>query len=191
NLVSNDGYDNFATADTDFARGERLIASVYEALRANPAVFERALLMITYDEHGGFFDHATPPVGVPNPHAHPSLGVRLLHLLLHRRAAAFDFTMLGPRVPAVVISPYIPRSTVDERIHDHAAVPATLRALFAPGAEPLTSRDGWAAPLHDLLTLAAPRADLPDLSAFAAPSPTGSPGVPTTPAGRENVPAYY
>jgi phospholipase C len=190
NLVDDAAYDSFAATDTDFARADMLLAHVYESLRANPELFGRTLLLVTYDEHGGFYDHVLPPVGVPNPHAHPDLGTRLLHLLLHRRARAFDFTMLGVRVPAVVISPRIPRGTVDSHVRDHASVPSTLRALFAPAAPPLTARDAWSPPFHGVVTLNQPRDDLPDLSAFAAPPPPRPP-VPPEPVGAENVPAYY
>jgi phospholipase C len=68
NLVANDVYDTYPDgADTDFARGEALVASVYEALRANPDTFNRTILLITYDEHGGLYDHLPPPTGIPSP----------------------------------------------------------------------------------------------------------------------------
>ncbi|MGH3972200.1 MAG: alkaline phosphatase family protein [Pseudonocardiaceae bacterium] len=60
---------------------------------------------------------------------------------ISRKTRSFDFTMLGPRVPAVVVSPYIAAGTVDDTVRDHASVPATLRAVFAPDAAPLTRRD--------------------------------------------------
>jgi hypothetical protein len=75
----------------------------------------------------------------------------------HRKTSAFDFTLLGPRVSAVVVSPCIPAGTVDTRIRDHASVPATVRAIFAPDAAPLTARDAWAAAFHSVLTLDRPR----------------------------------
>ena len=174
NLVTDAAYDDFDdAADTDFARGETLIASVYESLRAQPDLFARTLLVITYDEHGGLYDHVAPPRGVPAP-GKPSRGASFAHLFLEETSAAFDFSMLGPRVPAVVVSPLIAAGTVDATVRDHAAIPATLRALFAPNAEPLTARDAWAPPVHDLLTLDEPRtADLPDLSAYATPEAGG------------------
>ena len=180
NSVTDAGYDNFTDdADTDFARGEALIATVYESLRANPSLFERSLLVITYDEHGGIYDHVPPPVGVPNPGAEPGFWARLLRAIVHRKAKAFDFTMLGVRVPAVLVSPYVAAQEVRTEVHDHASVPATLRALFAPDAEPLTARDAWATPFDSVLTLTEPRRDdLPDLSAYtvAAPKELGSTG---------------
>jgi phospholipase C len=173
NLVSDAAYDTYDddTVDTDFARAERLTAWVYEALRAHPEVFARTLLVITYDEHGGLFDHVPPPTDVPPPGDPQPWWTRVLNALWHRNTAAFDFTMLGPRVPAVLVSPLIPAGTRDGRVHDHASVPATLRRLFAPDADPLTNRDAWSTPFHDVATLAEPRTDLPDLSAEATPAP--------------------
>jgi phospholipase C len=197
NLVSNDAYDTFTlTGESDFTRGEHLVATVYEALRARPDVFEKTLLLVTYDEHGGLYDHVPPPTDVPSPGG-PLSGVgRVQRFLLYRKCAAFDFTMLGPRVPAVVISPRIRAGTVDVQAHDHASIPATLRALFAPHARPLTERDNWAAPFHELGTLPKARTDLPDLSAhttrltsaISAPRTALAAAADTEPAA---VPAYY
>jgi phospholipase C len=171
NLVSNEKYDSYddESVDTDFARAERLIATVYEGLRAAPEVFARTLLVITYDEHGGFYDHVPPPTGVPAPGDPLGPLARLLRGIFHRQVRAFDFTMLGPRVPAVLVSPLVPRGTVDHRVHDHASVPATLRELFAPSAAPLTRRDAWSLRFDDVASLGEPRTDLPDLSAQTTP----------------------
>jgi phospholipase C len=168
NLVSASAYDAFGdSAATDFARAETLIATIYEALRANPALFDRSLLLLTYDEHGGFYDREAPPVGVPSPGTKQEWGTRLRHLFVRRKSAHFDFTMLGPRVPAVVISPYVPAGTVDDTVHDHSSVPKTLRQIFAADAHHLTARDEWAQPFHTVLSLTTPRrTDLPDLSRF-------------------------
>jgi phospholipase C len=168
NLVSNAAYDNFTLhGESDFTRAERLIATIYEALRAHPEVFDKTLLLITHDEHGGLYDHVPPPTGVPSPGGEVSTVGRVQRALLYRKTAAFDFTMLGPRVPAVVISPRVPAGTVDAEPRDHASIPATLRTLFAPDAEPLTARDRWSPPFHGLLTLPGPRTDLPNLSKYA------------------------
>ncbi len=70
----------------------------------------------------------------------------LMKALPHRRVSSFDFTMFGPRVPAVVVSPYVPAGRVDDTVRDHASIPATLRAVFAPSAPPLTNRDAWSPP---------------------------------------------
>jgi phospholipase C len=175
NLVSDAAYDAFTPGTaTDFSRAESLIATIYEALRANQTLFERTVLLVTYDEHGGFYDHVPPPVGVPSPGTRQDWATRLRHLLLRRRAAHFRFELLGPRVPAVVISPYVPAGTVDDTVRDHSSVPRTLREIFAPAAAALTARDEWAKPFHQLLSLVDPRrGDLPDLSRFVAPTAPG------------------
>jgi phospholipase C len=193
NLVSDAAYDTFTPAgETDFTRAERLIASVYEALRGNPAVFARTILLITYDEHGGLYDHRPPPSGIPAPGGARGVPGRMLHAIWHRKMRSFDFTTLGPRVPAVIVSPRIAQATVDHRERDHASIPATLRALFAPSAPPLTPRDAWSAPFFDLLRLPKARTDLPDLSAYLRPPPAAA----TTPpvlaaAGATSAPAEH
>jgi phospholipase C len=120
---------------------------------------------------------------------------RVQRALLYRKTAAFDFTMLGPRVPAVVISPRVPAGTVDAEPRDHASIPATLRTLFAPDAEPLTARDRWSPPFHGLLTLPAPRTDLPSLSEYATGLTTAitasAVAVPAAVTETPTVPDYY
>jgi phospholipase C len=197
NLVSNSAYDTFTLpGESDFTRAERLIATIYEALRAHPEVFDKTLLLITYDEHGGLYDHVPPPTGVPSPGGEVSTVGRVQRALLYRKTAAFDFTLLGPRVPAVVISPRIRAGTVDSEPRDHASIPATLRSLFAPDAEPLTARDRWSPPFHGLRTLPEPRTDLPDLSEYATGLTTAitaavAAPLPATLAETPTVPGYY
>ncbi len=186
NQVADADYDRLpANGPGDFARGESLIAQVYEALRTNPDVFRRSVLLVTYDEHGGFYDHVPPPTAVPAPGGPPRPGVTgwLIQHLLRRKSESFDFTMLGVRVPALVISPFVPIATVDATVRDHASVPATLREVFAPGAAPLTARDAWAPTFTSLLSLTEPRDDLPDLSGRLTGEPVPAPvPVPAVPA---------
>lgn len=78
----------------------------------------------------------------------------------------FNFTRLGVRVPAVVVSPYINAGTVihspeEKPEYCHSSIPATLRALFAPNEPFLTKRDAWAATFDELLTRDTPRSDCP------------------------------
>jgi phospholipase C len=81
----------------DVAQGQKLIKEVYEALRASPQ-WNEILLIITYDEHGGFHDHVPTPVAdVPSPDG----------LVGSAPPYSFDFKRLGVRVPALLISPWI------------------------------------------------------------------------------------
>jgi phospholipase C len=152
----------------DVTRGEMLIKATYEAIR-NSAVWNNSVLIVTWDEHGGFYDHAVPPAAIApgdTEAAHNKFG--------------FTFQQYGPRVPAVVVSPLIPRNLIDHRLYDHASIPATLEAIF--GLAPLTKRDAAANTLTPLVSLAVPRdtpKTLPQLaqSGFAAHELLASPAV--------------
>jgi phospholipase C len=137
----------------DFERAEQLISDVYEALRSNYELFARTLLVITYDEHGGLFDHAPPPTNARAPtlgKAVLSWSRQLVSSFVTYRGTRFHFRMLGPRVPAVIVSPWIPRG-LDATVYDHSSIPATLRRLFAPTAPPLTRRDRHAKTFEHLV----------------------------------------
>lgn len=133
----------------DVTRGERRLKEIYEAIRNSP-VWDRSLLMITYDEHGGFYDHVLPPTTIdPGDHTtHPD-----------NNRFGFNFKQLGVRVPAVIVSPYIKRGIIDHRLYEHSSVLATIENQFKLSS--LTQRDKQATPLSSLLTLTEPRTDAP------------------------------
>ena len=132
----------------DVAKGEKLIHDVYYALRNGPH-WKDTLLVITYDEHGGNFDHVPPPWGaVPPDDSAGEFG--------------FDFTRFGVRVPALLVSPRIAAGTVFRAKHgviDHTSVLKTIELRW--DIDPLTARDKSAPDLGDALTLAIPRTDDP------------------------------
>ena len=161
-------FANSQHAPYDIRYGEHFIADVYEALRAHP-IWEKTLLIVTYDEHGGYYDHVTPPVtGVSNPdglvsptqydreqaRANPNASGYLL-----KPGYVFDFTRLGLRVPALLISPWIARGLVDSTRYQHTSILATLRDLFGVGT--LTKRDAEATSFSSVLSLKAPRTNTP------------------------------
>lgn len=131
--------------------GEKLIKQVYEAIKASP-VWESSLLIISWDEHGGFYDHVHPGPAVSPSDA--ELGSKY-------NQYGFDFTRLGVRVPAIVISPRIPAGTIDHRAYDHSSIPKTIEQVF--GLEPLTDRDKNANSIAALLTLSKARERVPDV----------------------------
>jgi phospholipase C len=143
----------------DVTRGEALIKSTYEAIR-NSAAWNRSILIITWDEHGGFYDHATPPAAVAP--GDTAVGAKY-------NQNGFTFQQLGVRVPALVVSPLIPRNLIDRRVYDHASIPATAESLF--GLNSLTARDRQANRLDALITLKTPRSDAP--TALPAPAVSG------------------
>jgi phospholipase C len=135
------------------ACGEWLIKYVYESIRNSP-IWNDSLLIVTWDEHGGFYDHLAPGQTV-------APGDNSLTSPLNQYA--FPFDQLGVRVPAIVVSPCIPQNLIDHRIYDHASIPATVEAIFDLPA--ITQRDARANNLTSLITLAAPRATLQTLPA--------------------------
>jgi phospholipase C len=133
----------------DVTRGEELIKKVYETLRNSPH-WNESLLLVTYDEQGGFFDHATPPATVS-----PGDIISDEDNNHHN----FNFEQLGVRVPAIAISPLIPGNLVDHTIYDHTSLLATVESLF--GLKALTNRDAQANDLNHLFSLGTPRNDAP------------------------------
>jgi phospholipase C len=140
----------------DVAAGEVLIHDVYTALRNGPA-WASTLLIITYDEAGGTYDHAPPP-GDAAPPGDGTVG-----------ELGFDFTRFGVRVPAILVSPLIAAGTVYRSAGpiDHTSVLKTIQERW--GTVSLTARDAAAASLADVLTLAEPRTDDP-LQGIAPPA---------------------
>ncbi len=143
------------------AYGERLIARCYDALR-NGAGWDETLFIITYDEHGGIYDHVPPPAAVSPDDADPD---------------GFAFDRYGVRVPAVLISPWIPEGSVvrppagSKYPFDHASILSTLRKLFDLG-EPLTRRDAAAPDLLGALSLPSPSNAGPASLALPTVTPT-------------------
>ena len=123
--------------------GEQLIADVYNCIRSSK-LWAKTLLIITYDEHGGCYDHVPPPAAT-EPEA-------------PREGQVFKFDRYGVRVPAVIISPYVEPGTKlrpPGRIpYDHTSIIATLRKRFPALGGPLTQRDAAAPDLERVLTLA-------------------------------------
>ena len=105
------------------------------------------MFIITWDEHGGFYDHVAPLGGAVEPGDQPAFP--------GANRYGFRFDQYGPRVPAVVISPLIPANTIDHRPYDHSSILATIERLFK--LQPLTKRDRAAQELSGLASLAAPR----------------------------------
>jgi phospholipase C len=104
--------------DHNVQAGELFIAQVYNAIHQNPPLWRSSVLVITYSNHGGIYDHIAPPAAVPDGFT-ASAGAT-------GTGSAFRFDRYGVRVPAVIISPYIPKGTVDHTVYDHASIPATV-----------------------------------------------------------------
>ena len=147
--------------DHDVREGERFIASVYNAIKSHAALWESTALVITYDEHGGIYDHVAPPACTPDGFvAQPNATLT---------GKPFHFDRLGVRVPAVLVSPWIPKATVvpgagapGGRVFEHASIPATVTRHFIGAYDDRSVREKNAETFLDLLTAGAMRTDTPD-----------------------------
>jgi phospholipase C len=131
----------------DVALGEQLLYDLYNTLRKSPA-WNDTLLLITYDEHGGNYDHVAPPANAVAPDN--CVG----------EFDNFDFSRYGVRIPALLISPRIQAGSVfraKQGTIDHTSVLATIEQRW--NIKPLTKRDAEAPDLGDVLTLATARTD--------------------------------
>ena len=133
----------------DVQRGQALVADVYDAIRTNEALWESTLLVVTYDEHGGFYDHVVPKVGdtiAPDSDSSPG-------------EHGFGFDQLGVRVPAVLVSPLLDAQVLHDRF-DHTSLLRMLQDLWGIGD--LGKRTANAkSPLAALTLRATPRTDTP------------------------------
>jgi phospholipase C len=143
----------------DISRGEQFLYQIWEAVSESPGR-NNILLIITYDEHGGCYDHVLPPLGAANPDSAGKSG---------SEGCLFD--RFGVRVPTVVVSPFVQAGTVfrsdTATPYDHTSVLATLRDwLPISSNQMLPSRRIAVAPnLGQVLTLTEPRKDKPSITA--------------------------
>jgi phospholipase C len=128
----------------DVRRGQRLVAQVYNALLlGGNDIWRKSLLVVVYDEHGGFYDHVIPEFEVPDDRP--------------------TFRNYGVRVPAFVISPWIGRGTVNHTVFDHTSIVKTILKRFCAkrnGSIPdMGVRIASAKDLGPLLSEQVPRTD--------------------------------
>lgn len=124
--------------------GQAFVAKVVNAVFASP-LWARTALFITYDEHGGFYDHVPPPPACVPDDIPPVLRPG-------DEPGAFD--RYGIRVPFVVVSPYAKKKFVSHRTYDHTSVLRFIETRFDLPA--LTRRDANADPLLDLFNFKKP-----------------------------------
>ena len=145
----------------DVARGEQYLYEIYQTLR-NSSLWEKTLLVITYDEHGGTYDHVPPPENAKQPKDCPD-------------NKGFNFQRFGVRVPTVLVSPWIKEQTIfripepDTDLNgsdpdaptafDHTSILRTVEQRFGLGH--LTDRDLNAPPIGGVLNAKALRTDDP------------------------------
>ena len=162
------GNQNDQHPPTQVSNGEALIAKVYNAIRANQALWEKTLMVLLYDEHGGFADHLwTKPQGAIPPDDYTDT------------ISTFKFDRLGLRVPAILISPWVAKG-FDPTTYDHTSLLKYLANKW--GVEELGKRTANANSFGPLVTkLSAPRTDTPEkVAPVEPPEALVEPGAPPT-----------
>jgi phospholipase C len=154
--VSGDDHPN-----SDVRSGDAFIASVYHAVRQSPN-WDRTVLVLNFDEWGGFYDHVRPPRVIDDTVPPPGTGPHP------------DYRQLGFRVPCVVISPFSPARVVSAGPYEHTSI---LRMVeWRWGLAPLAARDANARNLAGVLDFRHRRTDQP-----AVPSPGPVVSAPCSP----------
>ena len=138
--------------DHDVQQGEVFLATVYNQIRQNPELWKSTAILVVYDEHGGIYDHVTPPSCVKD-------GFQATPDQTGVPGLTFEFDRLGVRVPAILISPWIPKATVvpgpseaNGRTFEHASIPRTVTQFFVGDYPKATKREQQAATFLDLLS---------------------------------------
>ena len=143
----------------DITTGESFVAMVVDAVMKGPG-WPKTVLVWTYDEHGGYYDHVPPPRAVPPDDVGPRLGPA---------DTPGGYDIYGFRVPAVVVSPYARRNYVSRVVHDHTSILKLLETKYNLPA--LTDRDAAADGLLDCI-------DLGSSPSFATPPTLPAPKNP-------------
>jgi phospholipase C len=156
-------YDTQSQEDPqNIVLGEAFLAGVVRALGSSPA-WRQTLLIVTYDEHGGYYDHVPPPVALAPDSISP---------MVQPGESTYDgYARYGFRVPAIVVSPYAKRDHVSHVVYDHTSILALVERKWNLPA--MTYRDANANDLTDFLDLDAMSARRPTFPELPALAPAG------------------
>ncbi len=165
-------------------RGQLFVKKVYDTLRSNPALWAKTLLIVTYDEHGGLYDHAIPPVadvlnGRRGPVFDPTGGGGVITAASAASVPNLQPIPYGVRVPTFVVSPWTMRGNGPDLVLDHCSILKSVLARFWGGEKPFLSDRIHASHSFDaFLTEKSPRMDVPP-----------SPSLPSLPFGSRRTPS--
>jgi tetratricopeptide (TPR) repeat protein len=164
---------------------ERALVHFQNALRANPAVWAKTLLVVTYDEHGGFYDHVIPHAADARG-VNPDPSVSITEPVdvgvpgtggdkTKPRASPAEIVPYGVRVPTFLVSPWVAKGKVVSEVFDHCSILKTVLARFTGDARPFMSdRVEASRSFNEVLTETAPRMSVPNF-AFPMPAPVPDP----------------
>lgn len=171
----------------DMLPGQMFLKDVYDALRSNPDVWRRTMLIITYDEHGGFYDHVIPPMAEARiwptviSHGHEETGGYFTPQALA--------TYYGVRVPTFVVSPWVRAGKGPDIVLDHCSILKTIIARFLDVQSFLSERVHWSRSFDSYVSELEPRMNVPDCPPiFAQTEPqTTEPTINTKPISRKQM----
>jgi len=175
-------YNDFATAigthgscnhpPLPMAYGEAFLRQVYQVLTSNPAKWAKTMLIVCYDENGGFFDHVAPP------------GMKYGPPPGNKWTNQQPFTTLGVRIPGIVVSPFVPQESCFNGLLDHTSIQQLLVERFGEPDELKRFGDAFARKLNRVQSLSQTlTAVTPAATPIALPAaPTISGGWATSPA---------
>ena len=149
-----DGGDNDDGAPANITAGQNLIGRVINAVLGGPN-WQKTLLIVTYDEHGGFYDHVNPLDPRYRTNAKPVSGI----------------DHYGVRVPALIISPWVDQGTVSDVVFDHTSIAKTIARRFMSANPPDLGERVAAANDISMVLRATPRQDTPSIPVPPAPAP--------------------
>ncbi len=145
---------------TSIAGGQAFLWETYLALTSSPARWAKTAMVVTYDEHGGFFDHVQPLPVVTNPPA---------------GAAYTPFISTGVRVPSMIVSPLVPPGGVFSNPFDHTSILKFIGDKFNGGSySPEVDNRAGVGSLSEVFAQPMARVDIP-----LPPPPTGLPQMPS------------
>jgi phospholipase C len=138
---------------SDAIFGDEFVRTIYQALQASPQ-WPKTLLVITFDEHGGCYDHVAPPAAIPPDNRLIAPG--------QPGYSGFGFNRYGVRVPAVMVSPLLEAGAVDHTLYDHTSVLRAVMQQFGVNGD-LGQRTANANPIAPPFASGL-RSDVPNLS---------------------------
>ena len=174
----------------DMYYGQLFLKSVYDTLRSNDALWQSTMLIITYDEHGGFYDHVIPPIA--DARTRPAVLTDGVSSGIGPFTASTLVTTYGVRVPTFVVSPWTPAGKGPDIVLDHCSILKTILTRFCGQARPFVSDRVNASQTFDAyLSEQAPRMNVPASPALTSPpfeiASGGHPSIETKPITRKQM----
>ncbi len=171
-MIEADFQDGSEENPQNIQAGQLFVYNVVKLFMEHPDTWKKTLIIFNYDEHGGYYDHVPPPPALnPGDGTHPNRPALDLY--------GDDYTTLGFRVPAIVISPWAKADFVSHTVYDHTSVLRTIEAKWNLPA--LTFRDANANDMRDCLVnnlkKRAPFLEPPAIVAAPPSSPTGTAAI--------------